>query len=432
MERGCTLFVLVVLTVSSLVDGQEGSCQPGTFGDYCSYSCNCGSSCNSATGVCAGACDDGWREGNGSLCQKENVAYGKQVSGSGDYSNSWTAKKAVDGNRDQDVTHGSCYHSYYYPTFWWVDLAAEYRIHSVRIYNRAGYPHRLANCSISVGPDSNSETVCYTFPSNRKDIPDVIDLTCNGIGNFFIIRNPGNAPSQDDTLNICEVEIYVCSKGTFGAYCSEFCHCLNSTCDHATGKCPGDCSPGWMGNTCSTQCTNGTYGPNCLKKCDDRHCNGTSSCPPVYGGCTTGCEKGWARPDCSDCTTGFHGPECIECGHCATNTTCDSTTGECGSGCLEGFTGLQCKESVGNGSSVAGAVVGTLLLLLIAVIIAVVVFRWRGKHSSSVRGHHAVFNQKERQKGDDNVYMNVDVDTFPIYATPNVKAQKQSQGYRHS
>ncbi|XP_071117356.1 uncharacterized protein [Haliotis cracherodii] len=526
MERGCALCFLVVLTASYLVDGQEVSCPQGKFGDSCSYSCNCPASCNRTTGVCSGGCDVGWREGNGTLCQKRNIAYRKTVSGSGDYTPVWTAEKAVDGNRDQDVNHNSCYHSLKYPTFWWVDLAAEYRIHSVRIYNRAGYPHRLANCRISVGTKSDANTVCYTFPSNPKNITDVVDLTCNGIGKFFIIRNPDRAPKQDDTLNICEVEIYVCSYGTFGPNCSEFCHCLNSTCNHVTGLCPGDCRSGWKGDNCSTRCSDesyginckqscknrkctsdksscdrrsgscdtgcragwrqsdctqecdssyygincssacadrrcalntslcnhvtgscdtgvcqagwkGTactekcdsksYGPNCLKQCSDRHCNGNSTCPAVNGSCAGGCDKGWRAPDCSECTTGFHGPECIDCGHCAANGTCDFRTGECPSGCLEGFIGLQCKESEGNGSTVVGGVVGTLLLLLLAFIIAVIVLRCRRKHLRSSRGQDAAFTPKERQRGGDNVYMNVEADTFPIYATPN-KAYKEDSG----
>ncbi|XP_046583642.1 multiple epidermal growth factor-like domains protein 10 [Haliotis rubra] len=233
-----------------------------------------------------------------------------------------------------------------------------YRINSVRIYNRAGYPHRLANCSISVGLSPDSTDVCYTFPSNPKDISDVIDLTCNGEGRFFIIRNPGRAPSLDDSLNICEVEIYVCSEGTFGPNCSEFCHCLNSTCDHVTGKCPGDCRPGWKGQNCSTRCSRGSsYGINCNKSCSNRNCiSESSSCDPRSGSCDSGCRAGWRESDCTQkCDSLHYGNNCSrKCGerHCALNTSsCDHVTGACDTGsCQAGWKGGTCTEECTNGT----------------------------------------------------------------------------------
>ncbi|XP_048238099.1 uncharacterized protein LOC125372371 [Haliotis rufescens] len=139
---------------------------------------------------------------------------------------------------------------------WRVDLGRQYRIHHVTVYHRtmeAGYNflHRIANCTIHLSNDTSSYgTLCYTFPATVTD--SVIDLVCDGRGRYLTIRNPGTAANGDDTLNICEVEIYVCSHGTYGNFCNNFCHCLNISCDPVNGMCPGDCRPGWKGDRCDT------------------------------------------------------------------------------------------------------------------------------------------------------------------------------------
>ncbi|XP_048243335.1 fucolectin-like [Haliotis rufescens] len=184
------------------------TCQEGKFGDTCSYSCHCTPPCNQTTGVCNGACDRGWFGGNGQTCQRENVAFNKTASSSAtDYaSKGWTADKVVDGNRDQDLLHNSCFHSHSLvpnPT-WTVDLGQPYRIHDVRIYNRAGSIHliRTAVLTLSNTSSSTPRVTCYTFPSDTAQTPDsVYDVTCDGTGRYFTI-------THSTELNLCEVEIY--------------------------------------------------------------------------------------------------------------------------------------------------------------------------------------------------------------------------------
>ena len=45
-----------------------------------------------------------------------------------------------------------------------------------------------------------------------------------------------------------------CDYGTFGANCSEECHCLdNSQCNKVNGTCGlSSCAPGWLGYNCGT------------------------------------------------------------------------------------------------------------------------------------------------------------------------------------
>lgn len=45
----------------------------------------------------------------------------------------------------------------------------------------------------------------------------------------------------------------VCPFGTFGSECRERCsgHCINKTCDHVLGVCPGGCQDGYVGTFCN-------------------------------------------------------------------------------------------------------------------------------------------------------------------------------------
>ena len=70
-----------------------------------------------------------------------NLALNKDVYQSSTYPNIYrlTASKVVDGNRDPDLSHGSCSHTRSeYEPFWIVDLGQVYRISHVVIINRGG------------------------------------------------------------------------------------------------------------------------------------------------------------------------------------------------------------------------------------------------------------------------------------------------------
>ncbi|XP_048238122.1 receptor-type tyrosine-protein phosphatase epsilon-like [Haliotis rufescens] len=286
----------------------------------------------------------------GQLKVTENVAFNKTATSTSgtlkDYS--WTPDKAVDGDRNQVMESGSCFHSAVnYSSMWRVDLGQQYRIHHVTVYHRNALLYRIANCTIHLNNDNSTDgKLCYTFPATVTD--SVIHLVCNGSGRYLTIRNPDEG---DDTLNICEVEIYVCSHGTYGKFCGKFCHCLNSSCDPDSGMCPGDCRPGWQGERCDTECDTGNYGINCNKACAERKCvAGNTSCDRHNGSCVGGCLPGWRGSDCTRvCSHGTYGNFCNELCHCL-KSSCDPVNGTCPGGCRPGWQEDRCDTVCSQGT----------------------------------------------------------------------------------
>ncbi|XP_048243318.1 uncharacterized protein LOC124125607 isoform X2 [Haliotis rufescens] len=328
------------------------SCPGGMFGDTCSYSCHCTPPCNQTTGVCNGNCDRGWFGGNGQICQRGNVAFNKTATSSLTDYHRWPADKAVDGNRYQYVNGNSCFHSHSVAskTMWTVDLGQPYRIHDVRIYNRVNHIHliRTAVLSLSNSSSSTPGVTCYTIPNDTaKTNNSVYDVPCDGTGRYFTIAHRAR-------LNLCEVEIYVCSPGVFGDSCNQFCHCFQATCDPVSGVCPGDCRPGWQGDRCDTVCSNRSYGPKCSNMCTDRNCAGDSPCDHISGTCVSGCKAGWMGDDCIEvCSIESYGQNCHNSctdRKCAGDSTCGHINGTCVSGCAPGWMGEDCKEGCSNGS----------------------------------------------------------------------------------
>ncbi|XP_048243465.1 multiple epidermal growth factor-like domains protein 10 [Haliotis rufescens] len=344
---GVWILTVIVFTSACWIQVIIGSCSRGTFGDSCSYTCHCGRSCNQTTGVCGGVCDRGWVGGNGGTCQKENVALGKDASSpTALWSSVWTADKAVDGNSNQDVYRHSCFNSEdNVMSSWTVDLGDDYRIHDVRIYHQKLHLARIRTAALYLSNTSNTTSVpCYTFPSNTSVIGNgIYDIVCDGIGRYFTITDPTH-------LNLCEVEIYVCSPGVFGVSCNQFCHCLQAACDPVSGVCPGDCRPGWQGDRCDTECDADYYGVNCLNICTNRKCSDvSSSCDRYNGSCDKGCLPGWRGVDCTqECYNGTYGADCnMTCSErkCAGDSSCDHVRGTCTSGCVSGWKGGDCTTA---------------------------------------------------------------------------------------
>ncbi|XP_046565801.1 uncharacterized protein LOC124274485 isoform X2 [Haliotis rubra] len=342
---GVWIFVVVVLL--RWIQLTSCSCQPGKFGESCSYSCHCGTSCDETTGACSGSCDRGWRK-EGGLCQKRNIALSKTTSTTPEAYPAWPASNAVDGDSDTGGKGRTCFHAGGSPSDWTVDLGRDFQLYDIRIYSRRNFYLRNANSNIYL--DNDPSSICSTLPS-PSNTPNPTDVTCNGTGRYVTIRNPGNGgdAGYDSALNICEVEIYVCSTGVYGVNCDKFCHCLDSTCDRWTGLCPGDCRPGWQGQRCDTACNSTTYGINCNEICAGRKCSASnSSCDRHTGACDTGCLPGWMEVNCTqECTNGKYGANCTSlCSdrHCAGNSSCDHVTGSCDSGCKAGWMGVDCKE----------------------------------------------------------------------------------------
>ncbi|XP_071096157.1 multiple epidermal growth factor-like domains protein 10 [Haliotis cracherodii] len=331
-----------------------GSCPPGQFGKSCLFLCHCGVYCDVTTGACGAKCDAGWVGGWGRNCQKQNVAYHRPASSpTGSQRPAWTPDKAVDGDRRQDVYTDTCFHPAVPPSppsQWTVDLGRVYRLHDVRIYNRKEYVSRIRGATINLhNTSSGTGVTCYTFTYDTQEADGVYDVTCDGHGRYLTISH------DNHTLNLCEVEVYVCSNGSYGTHCDEFCRgCLNDTCDPVSGICPGGCRRGRQGPTCA-ECLDGRYGIYCDQFCNSRNCITTSSSCDVNGACTDGCRDGWMNTDCRQpCPGSTYGPNCSKsCNsrHCQTpSSSCDHVTGACdGDVCEDGWLGNDCAEKCRDG-----------------------------------------------------------------------------------
>ncbi|XP_048237048.1 multiple epidermal growth factor-like domains protein 10 [Haliotis rufescens] len=206
---------------------------------------------------------------------------------------------------------------------------------------------RLQTAVLSLSNSSSSipGVTCYIFPSDTAETDNsVYDVTCDGTGRYFTIT------LSTETLNLCEVEIFVCSHGTFGQLCNHFCHCSDGPCGRFSGICAGDCRPGWQGQNCSTACDKDQYGVNCNETCGNRKCAAApSSCDRHIGSCDTGCLPGWIEVDCKqECYPGTYGHNCsLLCTerNCAGNSPCDHVTGKCVTRCKPGWMGIDCVQA---------------------------------------------------------------------------------------
>ncbi|XP_041357583.1 multiple epidermal growth factor-like domains protein 6 [Gigantopelta aegis] len=162
----------------------------------------------------------------------------------------------------------------------------------------------------------------------------------------------------EDCSQECEASV------KYGPNCTKYCYHRqcdpkhNSSCPAATGKCTGECQPGWKGEDCMQACQeNEQYGPGCKKNCTQRQCaSSTQSCNIYTGDCDTGgCKSGWKGDDCTqECEAGVeYGSNCSRsCAdrHCDSQNkpVCLSTTGTCPGECQPGWKGDDCTEACTN------------------------------------------------------------------------------------
>ncbi|XP_046560689.1 receptor-type tyrosine-protein phosphatase kappa-like [Haliotis rubra] len=351
--------VLGVLLCVSTLDIVSGTCPEGTYGYQCGYQCHCPlEKCNATSGCSPGDCDIGW---SGLTCQKSNIALNKSTSASSVY-DFGDPGNAVNGDNSAS-DHEKCFHSDWEDNnitqAWWrVDLGEMVRIHYVTIYFRTKYIVRRNGIQIYIADTVASPTDgvnCYTVTGNINgtDIPDVLNVTCSGEGRYLVLYTiTVNNEKYVPIMDFCEVEVDVCSNGTFGDDCANYCHCDGEVCDYVSGICPsGVCLPGWTTAACDTVCQFGYYGANCSKICQNRNCQGdSSSCDHVAGECVRGCTAGWNGTDCTQECLHSYGDGCSKfcsdrkCSE-SSSGSCDHVTGMCEGGCRSGWKGTDCTEA---------------------------------------------------------------------------------------
>ncbi|XP_070182543.1 receptor-type tyrosine-protein phosphatase mu-like [Littorina saxatilis] len=351
--------------------------------------CACASSSDGGC-VPSQPCD---RFGN---CNKENVAYGKAANISTRYRAavglSGPGCVAVNGRthhvmRFLNEPQVNCLHSrggLGNPGDWWqVDLGRNYTVSDLTIYNRETNPARVAGIWIYVDGQ-----LCFKFPNSGSgalaSYGKLFNVNCSAplTGSVVRFAKDGVFSYDDSFLNFCEVQIWVCTSGLYGASCDRACsgHCHNNgtcdnyfgtcpdgcadgyygvgcfnacgqcadnaVCDIDTGHCPAGCEPGYQLPLCQDPCSNRTYGENCSQQCGQ--CADLSPCDVTTGHCDA-CQGIFSMPLCKECLDGRYGPDCSNaCGHCKNDAVCDKDTGNCPEGCSAGYQPPDCQQECNN------------------------------------------------------------------------------------
>ncbi|XP_048256571.1 receptor-type tyrosine-protein phosphatase alpha-like [Haliotis rufescens] len=339
----------VVAVFLTLLWQSSGSCPNGTYGFQCGYRCNCDQDkCDSTSGCRPPACYPGW---SGPTCETHNVARKKATSSSGE--GNYPSSHATDGSTASGYL--VCIETApSNPNWWRVDLNDTVLIREVTIYFRLDYKPRRNGIQVYMTnfTDAPSGVNCYnvTGRSDGRDIADVTRAPCSGTGRYILLYTTvNNAGHSLPILDFCEVEVDVCSPGTFGAECDNYCHCDGDVCNYVSSICPsGTCMSGWRGNSCNTTCPMGEYGRSCSKRCTDRMCkDNTSGCNHATGECSDGCLAGYQTPDCTQKCVDTYGENCTRsCSarHCrdTPQSVCDHVTGWCKGGCSPGWKDVDC------------------------------------------------------------------------------------------
>ncbi|KAK7481911.1 hypothetical protein BaRGS_00026819, partial [Batillaria attramentaria] len=228
----------------------------------------------------------------------------------------------------------------------------------------------MGNTSVTV-----DDQTCFNITDVRY-LPEKIVKSCHTKLTGWKVRLSRFLPVSStfgNTLNLCELQVWVCKPGHYGDRCFYTCsskcqggqtkcdsngdctdecdathygsdcrekcgHCYGGErCNPYTGVCPRGCAAGWgPDDKCQTRCSRGTYGRDCRNTCSKGCVDNT--CHLVTGECS--CRAGWKQdPKCeTGCDDTHYGPDCQEeCGHCYGGKRCNPNTGVCPTGCAAGY-----------------------------------------------------------------------------------------------
>ncbi|XP_033737712.1 receptor-type tyrosine-protein phosphatase alpha-like [Pecten maximus] len=136
----------------------------------------------------------------------------------------------------------------------WIDLRGLHNVHRVIIRHSGTDSNsdlqmmKNIHIRLSNTTSASKKKDCFT---NYDDIPSdgALDTATycvsKAIRSVYVIR-----PTE---LRFCEVEVYGCVSGRWGAACENNCgECAaGDACDSITGNCPGTCAKGWNGYLCN-------------------------------------------------------------------------------------------------------------------------------------------------------------------------------------
>ncbi|XP_071490731.1 uncharacterized protein [Diadema antillarum] len=169
----------------------------------------------------------------------------------------------------------------------------------------------------------------------------------------FCLPDPFGCSCDTGTQGInCDTD---CVSGTYGAGCSQTCHCQSGLCNRHSGLCSptetSDCETGWSGDNCQIPdiCDDGYYGTDCTDKC---HCLNDAPCDKITGECPhQQCALYFNiygdGVKCQECPGALYGVGCADQCHCDENT-CDKVSGVCRGQCLPHWVERDCQRGITN------------------------------------------------------------------------------------
>ncbi|XP_025107091.1 fucolectin-7-like [Pomacea canaliculata] len=209
---------------------------------------------------------------------------------------------AANGNTDGHFDNDNCIHTHagdYQPS-WEVNLQQVYPVLNITIFGRTGFLRRLVGVSVRV--DGVLCTKIRELPTRRRT-----SLSCATTlygQRVKLEKELISSNSDENVLNICEVQIMVCPRGYFGDRCDRpcgKCRKRNSYCDRYTAKCQHALLPASLHWRHLPRMCCYKYGENCKMSCG--RCKDKVACRHDNGHCSSGCAAGWAAPMCD---TGNH------------------------------------------------------------------------------------------------------------------------------
>ncbi|XP_006824724.1 uncharacterized protein LOC102801273, partial [Saccoglossus kowalevskii] len=139
----------------------------------------------------------------------ENVAIGKTATQSSDWSASYPASNAVDGNTNTNWNSGSCTSTKDNQNAWWkVDLGGNYLVHEVIVTNRLDCCEiRILNAEIRVGlsDDISENSQCGEKITSSQTSQANIHIQCSSpiVGRYVSMQ----LVDRSDLLNFCEMQV---------------------------------------------------------------------------------------------------------------------------------------------------------------------------------------------------------------------------------
>ncbi|KAK3106627.1 hypothetical protein FSP39_023983 [Pinctada imbricata] len=377
------------------VAGKEGSmcdkeCDDYKYGYDCSKTCgHCRNNaiCDKVSGFCPNeGCEDMFS------CTNGNLALNKPTEADSilDAYPQWSASRAVDGNRTQNVWCGSCLHTKANGngnSFVRIDLEKTSTISRVEIYYRVHYTGR---CNPELGNRTGILSQNYRFKGYRIEVSDNVNInissacyqdtsqpypelyqnnTCNSTGRYVRVVQENKSELEalpGPLLELCEVEVYgnflvFIIKNVMRKYAKKvtMVRTVSSSVETATtilavtqtvyvSKVATEATKASAVLNVKNKCDDYKYGDGCNGTCG--HCRNNAICDKVSGVCPNEeCKDGFWGNKCKGCPVGSYGPNCLKCGNCFKDL-CRNIDGLCQQGCARGYKGIYCKTVCENGT----------------------------------------------------------------------------------